>query len=255
MDSKALFDLTGRVALVTGSSRGIGRAIALALGRAGASVAVHGVKPGAQLEAVTAEIRQGGGQAASVTGDLGCSAEVAALAGQCRQALGAPDILVLNASIQHYMPIESFSPAEFEREYAVNVRSCIELVQEFLPDMKARRWGRILAIGSVNQWTPAPRLPVYASTKAALANFMLSCARHQTQFGITANNLAPGVILTDRNREVLADEEFSRKVLAGIPAGRFGQPEDCATLALLLCSEAGSYISGADIPVDGGMSL
>ena len=253
MDSP--FDLKGRRALVTGSSRGIGRAIALALAKAGASVVVHGVKHSEKLDSTVSEIRALGVESAALAGDLGISKEVAALALACRKSFGAPDILVLNASVQSYMPLEEFSAEEFEREYATNLRSSIELVKEFLPDMKARKWGRILSIGSVNQWTPSPRLPVYASTKAAQANFILSCARHNSQFGITANNLAPGVIVTDRNREALSDQDFSDKVMAGIPAGRFGAPEDCAGLALLLCSDAGGYITGTDIAVDGGMRL
>jgi len=250
-----IFKIKGRVALVTGSSRGIGRAIAQALAQAGAVVGVHGVKESKALDEAVEELRALGGTAEPLTGDLASSEEVAILARRCRETIGAPDILILNASIQTYMPLENFSAAELEREYAVNVRSSFELVKEFLPDMKAKKWGRILAIGSVNQWKPSPRLPVYASSKAALSNFMLSCARHNSQFGITANNLAPGVIVTDRNREALSDQDFSDKVMAGIPAGRFGKPDDCAGLALLLCSDAGAYITGADIPVDGGMSI
>jgi len=250
-----MFNLKGRVALVTGSSRGIGRAIALALAEAGAAVAVHGVKPGAKLDSAAEEVCKLGVKSAALTGDLSSSKEVAALAKSCRETLGSPDILVLNASVQSYMPLEEFSAEEFEREYNTNVRSSMELVKEFLPEMRTRKWGRILSIGSVNQWRQSPRLPVYASTKSALANFMVSCARHNSQFGITANNLAPGVIVTDRNREALADQEFSDKILASVPAGYFGAPEDCAGLALLLCSDAGRYITGEDIAVDGGMRL
>jgi len=255
MELNKQFNLKGRVALVTGSSRGIGRAIALALAEAGADIEVHGVKPGDKLEAAAAEIRKLGVKASAVTGDLGSSAEVASLAKSCRETLGSPDILVLNASVQAYMPLDSFDPAEFEREYATNVRSAFELIKEFLPEMRNRKWGRILSIGSVNQWKQSPRLPVYSTTKSAVANLIVSCARQNAQFGVTANNLAPGVIVTDRNREVLADQDFSAKLLTGIPSGRFGQPVDCAGLALLLCSDAGSYITGSDIAVDGGMRL
>ncbi len=250
-----MFSLKGRRALVTGSSRGIGRGIALALAKAGAAVAVHGVKPGPMLDSAAEEITALGAEAFKATGDLASSQEVAALIQSCRKSFGAPDILVLNASVQRYMPLEEFDADEFAREYAANLKSTIELVKAFTPDMKAKKWGRVLAIGSVNQWKQSPRLPVYASTKSAQANFMVSCARQLSKFGITANNLAPGVIVTDRNREALSDQEFSDKVLSGIPAGRFGQPADCAGLALLLCSDAGAYITGEDIAVDGGMRL
>jgi len=248
-----LFDLKGHVALVTGSSRGIGRAIALALARAGASMAVHGVRPGENLTAAHNEIQALGVPTVELTGDLSDSKDVEKIIHDCRVFCGAPDILVLNASIQTYMPIEEFSAEEFEKEFASNVRSAFELVHAFLPDMKAKGWGRILSIGSVNQWKQSPRLPVYAATKSALANFMVSCARHNSRYGITANNLAPGVITTDRNRDALSDRDFSEHLRATIPAGRFGTPEDCAGLALLLCSNAGAYITGEDIAIDGGM--
>jgi glucose 1-dehydrogenase len=250
-----LFNLKGRVALVTGSSRGIGRSIALALAEAGATVAVHGIRQSENLLSIQNEIRANGGQAVAVTGDIGDSSDVAGIVQACRETCGAPDILVLNASAQAYMPLDEFSAAEFDKEFAANVRSAMELVRAVLPNMKAKGWGRILSIGSVNQWKPSPRLPVYAATKSALANFIIYCARHYSSFGITANNLAPGVITTDRNAEALSDQEFSDKLLAGIPAGRFGTPEDCAGLALLLCSDAGAYITGEDIAVDGGMRL
>ena len=248
-----LFDLYGRVALVTGSSRGIGRAIALALAEAGASVAVHGISQGSSLISTHSEIQSMGVHSVVVTGDIGHSNDVAKIVKTCRETCGAPDILVLNASAQAYMPLDEFSVEEFDKEFSANLRSAFELVQAFVPDMKAKGWGRILSIGSVNQWKPSPRLPVYAATKSALANFMVSCARNYSQYGITANNLAPGVITTDRNRDALADHDFSETLRTEIPAKRFGRPEDCAGLALLLCSDAGAYITGADIAVDGGL--
>lgn len=250
-----LFNLKGRTALVTGSSRGIGRAIALELARAGADLLVHGTRPGESLDSAAAEIGATGSKAVALTGDLGDAGETEQLIRACRETAGAPDIVVLNASVQSYMPLEAFAPGEFEREFAVNVRSAFQLVRAFLPEMKAKGWGRLLSIGSVNQWMPSPRLPVYAATKAALANFMLGCARAYAGHGITANNIAPGVIVTGRNREALADAAFRARALEGIPAGRFGTPGDCAGLALLLCSDAGAYITGTDIAVDGGMRL
>ncbi len=255
MDLNAMFGLTGRVALVTGSSRGIGRALALALAAAGAKVAVHGSHREGPLDQTVAEIRQAGGTAEGLAADLSDSAATRGLVAECRTKLGAPDILILNASIQSYQTIEDFTAAEWERQGAVNLRSSFELIQEVLPEMRRKRWGRLLAIGSVNQWRPSPRLAIYASTKAALVNIMLGCARQYAADGVTANNLAPGVIVTDRNREALADDAFREKVLGMIPAGRFGTAEDCAGLALLICSEAGAYITGADIPVAGGMQL
>jgi NAD(P)-dependent dehydrogenase (short-subunit alcohol dehydrogenase family) len=225
MSVKKLFDLNGRKALVTGSSRGIGRAIALALAEAGAAVAVHGVKRGAVMDEALAEIKAlGGAEPVGLEGDLGVKAGLDKLIASCREAFGAPDILVLNASIQAYMPLEDFEPEEFDKEYSTNLKSAFVLVKEFLPDMKAKGWGRVLSIGSVNQWRQSPRLPIYASSKSALANFMVYCSRNYSRFGITSNTLAPGVIVTDRNREVLKDKDFSDKLLESVPVGRFGAP-------------------------------
>ncbi len=245
------FDLHGKKALVTGSSRGIGRRIAMALAEAGAEVIVHGSRPGEILEKTAADIRDAGGKAVTVAADLSSEQGMRDLIESC----GEVDILVLNASVQSYQLIEDFDAEEFRRQYEVNVRASFELIKAALPGMKKKNWGRILSIGSVNQCKPSPRLAVYSSTKAALMNLILNCARQYSRYGITANNIAPGVILTDRNEAVLKDENFSNELLKTIPAGRFGTVDDCAGIALLLCSDAGAYITGADIPVAGGMDL
>ena len=153
------------------------------------------------------------------------------------------------------MTVEDFDAEGFEREYRTNVKSTFELVKAFLPGMRERRFGRIIALGSVNQHRPSRRLVVYAGTKAAQANLILGLARENAAFGITANNVAPGVITTDRNSAVLSDAKKAEEIRKVIPAGRFGTAEDCAGLILLLASEAGSYITGEDITIDGGMHL
>ena len=120
---------------------------------------------------------------------------------------------------------------------------------------QAQHWGRVLTIGSVNQWKQSPRLAIYSTTKSAQVNLIMNCAREYAKDGITFNNLAPGVITTDRNRATLADESTRQQILAKIPARRFGTAGECVGPALMLCSESGSYITGADIPVTGGMHL
>lgn len=251
MDLQTMFDLTGRTALVTGSSRGIGKAIAFALGRAGAVVTFHASAPSEVLDATLSEARSLGIRCDAVTVNLSCPEAVASFASR----MTSPDILVLNASVQKYMTVESFDGSEFEREMNTNLRSGYLLVQAVLPAMREKGFGRILSVGSVNQWKQAPRLTLYAASKCAQTAMILSLARSHAAFGITANNIAPGVIATDRNREALADTETVAKLLDQIPIRRFGTPNDLAGIALLLASSAGDYINGADIPVTGGMHL
>jgi len=249
MDISQRFDLHGRRALVTGSSRGIGRAIALALAQAGATVVVHGVHGETQHNATLDEVKKLSPDSFALAADLGDRAATARLGHE----VGALDILVLNASVQSYQTVEDFTAEEMQRQYEVNVRSAFDLINAVAPGMRSRRWGRILGIGSVNQYKPSPRLAIYSTTKAALNNLLFNCARQYAADGVTVNNLAPGVICTDRNAEALKDDAYRQKVLGLIPAGYFGEPEDCAGLALLLCSDAGRYITGVDIPVAGGM--
>lgn len=245
------FDLTGRTAFVTGSSRGIGNAIAMMLGRAGASVIFHGTRPTGNLSHALEEAKKAGIDCRAVTGDIGRSEDVAAIVKEA----GKPDIVVLNASVQMYLPVTEFAEEEFFRSYSTNLRSSFQFIKAFLPGMQERKWGRFISIGSVNQWKQSPRLPIYASTKSAQVNLMMNCARQFARDGVTFNNIAPGIIETDRNRVTLADPEMVPMLKAQVPAGYFGQPEDCAGAALLLASDAGAYITGADIPVAGGMQL
>ncbi len=242
----SMFSLAGQTALVTGSSRGIGRAIAEAFAKAGANVLVHGSKKSAALDEAAAAC---GGIA--VVGDLASPEGVEALIA----AVPPPDILVLNASTQSYVTLEEYDEAEFLREFQTNVGSAFRLVQAFAPAMCERRRGRIIAVGSVNQFRPSPRLTVYSATKAALQSLVLNAAKSYAPFGVTVNNLVPGVILTDRNVEPLKDDAYRAKILDLIPAGNFGCPEDCAGAALLLASDAGRYITGIELPVTGGMHL
>ncbi len=246
----SMFDLTGRTALVTGSSRGIGRAIAECFARAGATVLIHGVADGSALQEAA---KACGG--IPVFGDLTDSGAVDRLVTQCRAVAPTLDILVLNASVQRYVALEEYDEAEFLREFQANVGASFQLVQALAPGMCERRHGRIIAVGSVNQFRPSPRLTVYSATKAALQSMVLNAAKSYAPFGVTVNNLVPGVILTDRNVEPLKDEAYRKKILDLIPAADFGQPEDCAGAALLLASEAGRYITGIELPVTGGMHL
>ncbi len=251
MSIHEFFDLRGRVALVTGASRGIGRAIALALGQCGAAVAVHyvGRRQAAQ------EVADAIDRACIVQGDLAEAQAPAQIVAATEAALGLIDILVVNASVQIGQPYDTIDPEAFATQVNVNLRSTLELMQRVAPGMANRGWGRILTIGSVQQYRPHPSMLTYAATKAAVENAVRNLAAQLGSKGVTVNNLSPGVILTDRNTAALSDENYARQFQQRIPLRRFGQADDCAAAALLLCSNAGGYITGIDLPVDGGLRL
>lgn len=249
------FDLTGRAALVTGSSRGIGRALALGLAECGATVAVHGTKPSKALDETLTAARKLSPQSIAVIGDLATSAAATKVVTDAIAALGKLDILVANASLQIRKPWAAVTQDEAEQQMQVNFHSTLRMIQAAAPGMQQRKWGRILTIGSVQQARPHPDMIVYAASKSAQENMVRNLAKQLGAEGITVNNLAPGVILTDRNTEVLADETYAERVRQLIPLRSFGESADCVGAALLLCSDAGRYITGVDLLVDGGMGL
>lgn len=249
------FNLDSHIALVTGSSRGIGAALARALAAAGADVAVHCAGRREEADSVAASIQALGRKAVVVQADLADPAAPGRLYDAVRTALGSPDILVLNASMQIPEPWSDITRAHIEQQVNVNLLGTLALIQLAAPSMLERGWGRILTLGSVQEVHPHPDMAVYAATKCAQTSLVRNFARQFAARGVTVNNLAPGVIPTERSATRLADPAYAERVRAAIPAGHFGTPEDCAGAALLLCSEAGRYITGQTIFVDGGMSL
>lgn len=245
-----MFDLTGKNVFVTGSARGIGKAIAESFVKQGARVLYHGASITDRLIAAANET-----SSPYVAGNLTDPDEVEKLIAQVREKLGKVDILVLNGSVQTYTGLENYSTEEFAREMQTNVGSTFQLIAAFAPEMAERKWGRLIAISSINQIRPADRLGIYATTKAAMANLMLTAAKKYAPFGITANTVLPGVIETDRNAEALSNKEFAESLREKLPARRFGTPEDCAGVTIFLASEEASYVTGAEIPVAGGMQL
>lgn len=240
--------LEGQVALVTGSTRGIGHAIAGRLAALGATVAIHGrdgsepsddLPPGARL----------------FTADLADRAATTGLVDEVEAALGPPDILVLNASIEFRQTWQSLTEEAMAAQAEVNLFSTIRLLQAVLPGMIARGRGRVIAIGTVQEYRPNDVHLFYAGTKAAQTNIIQNLARNTRVPGITFNVVQPGAILTDRNRAVLADDAFRRGVEAKIPLGRVGDAGDCAGIVAFLCTSDAAYINGAVLSVDGGMHL
>ena len=167
---------------------------------------------------------------------------------------GRVDILVSNASIQFRNEWNKITRDEFEEQINVNWRAAFELMQLAIPEMIKRKWGRVLSIGSVQQKKPHRDMLIYAATKAAQTNMVQNLAVQVAPFGVTVNNLAPGVIVSDRNSVQMSDQTICETVLKKIPPGFIGQSEDFVGAAVLLCSDAGRYITGQDFYVDGGMS-
>lgn len=242
-----MFDLKGKKALVTGSTQGIGLAIAKCLSGQGAAVYINGASSYEKCQKA-AETVPGAGIAFGSLLDADC-------ADQLYEITGGVDILVLNASVQYRKAWDQVSSEEFDVQLKVNFKSNLELIQRYVPYMKKRQWGRILTIGSVQQYRPHKDMAVYAAAKCAQMSMVENLAKQLAPCGITVNNLAPGVIDTPRNTEALADKEYEKKVLAQIPCGYTGAAQDCAAGALLLCSEEGRYITGTDLVIDGGMHL
>lgn len=240
-----------KTALVTGASRGIGKAIALQLAKDGYQVYVHCASQIEKAEAVCRQILDNGGQATPVQCDLRQPEQAANL----RKLTGDVDVLVLNASIQYRTPWQEISLDACYEQLNCNLVSSMVLMQKYTPYMQQQKWGRIVTVGSVQEAKPHPDMLVYSASKAAQTNMVQSLSVQLAPMGITVNNVAPGVIYTDRNVEALSDAAYAKKVADSIPVGFYGQPEDCAGMVSLLCSEQGRYITGQSIYVDGGKSV
>ncbi len=252
MTPKLPFDeVIMKTALVTGSSRGIGRAIALRLAKDGFRVILHGSKASPKLEETKTLIEQSGGVARVVTANLCDLEETKAMVAQ----LGNVDVLILNASLQYRTPWQEITLEACEEQLNCNFVSSLLLIQGVVSHMKEGNWGRIVTIGSVQEAKPHPDMLIYSSSKAAQTNMMQSLSLQLAKDGITVNNVAPGVIYTDRNVEALSDPVYAKKVADSIPVGFYGEPEDCTGVVSLLCSEEGRYITGQSIYVDGGKSV
>ncbi len=255
MEIKNLFNLKGKTALVTGGSQGIGKAISLALAEFGADVVINYRSGKALAEETCQEIKSMGAECHLIPCDLSSAGSAKTIAGFLSSRSLQIDILVLNASVQFRKSWDEVTAEEFELQINTNLRASLFLIQELFPAMKEKGWGRIVTIGSVQQLRPHQQMIAYAASKVAQLSMVKSLAPQFGLFGVTINNLAPGAILTGRNEEVLRDENYKKNVEAKIPLGFIGEPADCAATALLLCSDAGRYITGQDLFVDGGMGL
>jgi 3-oxoacyl-[acyl-carrier protein] reductase len=244
-----MFDLTGKAALVTGASGGIGGAIARALHGAGATVGLSGTRV-APLEALAGDL---GARAHVLPADLSDGAAVEALPKAAAEAMGAVDILVNNAGITRDQLFMRMSDADWETVIAVNLTSVMRLSRAVLRGMMKARWGRIVNVSSVVGVTGNPGQANYAASKAAVTAMSKSLAAEVASRGITVNCVAPGFIATAMT-EVLNDEQKAR-IAGQIPAGRMGTPEEIAAAALFLASSEAGYVTGQTLHVNGGMAM
>jgi NAD(P)-dependent dehydrogenase (short-subunit alcohol dehydrogenase family) len=245
--------LKGRVALVTGAARGIGLAIARRLAEAGAHVVIH--DRDGEADKAAGDLRAAGRLASPLVHDLALPSAPGAMLLELERAGIEPDILVLSASAEIRETWDAVSDAALSLQSEVNLHATARLLKTFLPRMIARGFGRIIAIGSVQEARANADCLYYAATKAAQTSMVLTLARTLRAPDVTLNVIQPGAIRTDRNRAILAQPGREELALARIPLGRIGDPDDCAGIALLLCTPEGAYLNGATLAVDGGMRL
>jgi 3-oxoacyl-[acyl-carrier protein] reductase len=239
--------LKGRVALVTGGSRGIGRAVAISLAEAGAAVAVNYLEKAAEARSVVEAIRGAGGLAMAVAADVSSAAAVAAMMAAVQRELGPVDLLVNNAGIGLVRGIDDLTEEDFDRTIAVNLKSVFLCTQAVVPGMRARKWGRIVNISSGAARGAGGVGPHYNASKAGMEGMTRGYAARLVKDGITVNAVAPSLIETDMVRQGLASSATR------IPLGRFGTPEECAQVVMMLVGNA--YMTGQTVGLSGGLSF
>ena len=248
-------DLSGQVALVTGATRGIGRAIAESLAGAGAHVIVSSRKDAAVEETVAA-IRAAGHSAEGIASNVGRLEQLHALADQALARHAAIDILVNNAAANPvYGPVEETSPEAFAKIMDVNLRAPFELAKRVLPGMAARGGGSIINLSSIGGISPEANLGIYSVSKAAVISLTQVMAREWGKRNVRANAICPGLIKTDFSRALWGNENVLAKAMAAQPIPRMGEPRDVAGLALFLASRASSFCTGGVYMVDGGITI
>ena len=249
--------LEGRVALVTGSTSGIGLAIAKALAAEGAKLMINGFGDTSEIERVCAELG-----AIHDGADMSRPDEIERMMKRCAEELGGPDILVNNAGVQHVSPVEDFPREKWDAIIAINLSSAFHTTRSALPAMKAKGWGRIINTASAHSLVASPFKSAYVAAKHGIAGFTKTVALEVASSGITANCISPGYVwtpLVDRQipdtmkaRDMTREQVMNDVLLAGQPTKRFVTPEEVAALAVFLCREEAKSITGANLSMDGG---
>ena len=245
----------GQKALVTGASSGIGEAVALALGEAGADVAVNYVSKESEAEAVVARIRHAGRRSLSHRADVSKEDEVRAMFRRVIAEFGTLDILVANAGLQRDAPFDAMTLDEWQGVLAVNLTGQFLCAREAVREFKRRSAGKIICISSVHEAIPWAGHVNYAASKGGVMMMMKSLAQEVAPLGIRVNGIAPGAIRTDINRAAWEEPQAREALLKLIPYGRIGEPDDVARAAVWLASDDSDYVVGTTLFIDGGMML
>jgi NAD(P)-dependent dehydrogenase (short-subunit alcohol dehydrogenase family) len=250
MSTQSTFDLTGKTALITGASKGLGKAMAFALSRAGAQIALVSRDP-ARLAEVQTEIASHGTSEIFVA-DVRQESQVELLEKEVSARFGKINILINNAGINIRKNLIDFTLEEWQSVMDTNLTSVFLMCRAFVPQMKGTGYGRILNLTSIMSHVSLPQRTAYSASKTAVLGIIRALALELAADGITVNGISPGPFGTEMNHAVMQNPEANAQFLASIPVGRWGKVEDIGSLAQFLCSDAASFITGTDILIDGG---